>query len=136
MGGPNCLKFELSEIGTQKCLRKKNPVSSLTLLMPLPLPTEPNMRIHFDLYSPLHISGKSKKYILAMTVAFTKYVELVVLPSKEASVVTEAIFRKWIFRYLCPVMIRTDKGKEFCNQLANSLYKLLGIEHLIRRFSI
>ena len=95
----------------------------------LALPTEPNMRIHCDLYGPLRTSGNSKKYILAMTDAFTKYVELVALPSKEASVVTEAIFKKWICRYSCPVTIHTDGGKEFCNQLANGLYKLLGIEH-------
>ena len=113
-----------------KCqLRKKNPVSSPTLLTPLPLPTEPNMRIHCDLYGPLRTSGNNKKYILAMTDAFTKYVELVALPSKEASVVTEAIFKKWICRYSCPTTIHTDGGKEFCNQLANNLYKLLGIEH-------
>ena len=95
-----------------KCqIRKKNPVSSPTLLSPLPLPTEPNMRIHCDLYGPLKTSGINKKYILAITDAFTKYVELVALPCKEASVVTEAIFKKWICRYSCPVTIHTDQGK-------------------------
>ena len=36
-------------------------------------------------------TGNNKKNILAMTDDFTKHVELVALPSKEASVVTEAI---------------------------------------------
>ena len=44
-----------------------------------------------------------------MTDAFTKYFELVAMPSKEASVVTEAIFKKWIW----PVTIHTDGGKAF-----------------------
>ena len=64
-----------------------------------------------------------------MTDAFTKYVELVALPSKEASVVTEAIFKKWICRISCPVTIHTDQGKEFVNKMAENLYKLLGIDH-------
>ena len=113
-----------------KCQRRKNnSVLSTALLMLLPLPTEPNMRIHCDLYDPLHKSGNSKKYILAMTDAFTKYVELVAFPFKEASVVTEAIFKQWICRYSCPVTIHINGGKEYCNQLANNLYKLLGVEH-------
>ena len=73
--------------------RKKNPVSLPTLLMPLPLPTKLNMIIHCTLYRLLPTSENSKKYILAMTDAFTKYFEFVTLPSKEASVVTEAIFK-------------------------------------------
>ena len=74
--------------------KKEESISSATLLTPLPLPTELNLRIHSDLYGPLHTSGNSKKYILAMTDAFTKYFELVALSSKEASVLIEVIFKE------------------------------------------
>jgi hypothetical protein len=113
-----------------KCqLRKKNPVASPTLLTPLPLPTEPNRRIHCDLDRPLKMSGNGKKFILAKTDACTKYVELVALPYKEASVVKDAIFKNWTCRYSCPITIHTDQGKEFVNQLSGGLYKLLSIEN-------
>ena len=62
------------------------------LLTPLPQPTEPNMRIHADLFGALKDLGRGKRYILTITDAFTKYVELVALPNKEASTVCEAIF--------------------------------------------
>ena len=100
------------------------------LLTPLPQPTEPNMRIHADLFGPLRISGRQKCYILSITDAFTKYVELVSLPNKEAPTVTEAIFNRWICRYSVPIEIVTDQGKEFCNELSNELYKLLQTSHL------
>ena len=51
-----------------------------------------------------------KKYILSMTDAFTKYVELVVTPSKEAGDIAKAIFDRWICRFGCPLEIVTDQG--------------------------
>jgi hypothetical protein len=63
-----------------------------------------------------------KKNILAMIDACTKYVKLVVLLSKEASVVIDAIFKYWICRYSCPITIHIEK-KEFVNQLSAGLCK-------------
>ena len=99
------------------------------LLTPLPQPTEPNMRIHADLFGSLKDLGRGKRYILTITDAFTKYVELVALPNKEASTVCEAIFNRWICRYSLPLEIVTDQGGEFCNELSAELYKLLQIKH-------
>ena len=55
-----------------------------------------------DLFGPLTSSEKGKKYVMVITDAFTKYVELVALPSKEASVVSKAIYETWITRYSTP----------------------------------
>ena len=70
-----------------------------------------------------------KKYILSMTDALTKYVELVVTPSKEAGVIAKAIFDHWICRFGCLLAIITDQGKEFCAKLSNELFELLKIRH-------
>ena len=114
-----------------KCqLRRVDHRPPPALLTPLPQPTEPNMRIHIDLFGPLRVSGRHKCYILSMTDAFTKYVELVSLPNKEAATVTEAIFNRWICRYSVPLEIVSDQGREFCNELSNELYKLLQTTHL------
>ena len=48
--------------------------------------------MHADLFGPLRVSDKGKRYLLCMTDACTKYVELVALENKEASTVAEAIF--------------------------------------------
>jgi hypothetical protein len=52
------------------------------LLSPLPQCTEPNQRVHGDLFGPLKTSDGDKKFILCITDAFTKYVELIVFPNK------------------------------------------------------
>jgi len=101
-----------------------------TELQPLPQCSAPNQRIHADLFGPLKTSGSGKKYILCITDAFTKYVELVALPDKEAETVSHAIFNRWICRYGSPLQVTTDGGKEFCAKLSDQLYKLMDIDHL------
>jgi len=64
-----------------------------------------------------------------MTDAFTKYVELVALPDKEALTVTSAIFNRWICRYGVPLEVVTDQGKEFCNKMSDEMYKLINSKH-------
>ena len=100
------------------------------LLTPLPICTEPNQRIHADLFGALVTSGRNKKYILCMTDACTKYVELVALPNKEAETVADAIFSHWICRFGIPVEVITDQGKEFFNKLTDKLFQLMEMKHI------
>ena len=114
----------------EKCqLRKTGPKISQALLSPLPQCTEPNQRIHVDLFGPLRVSGNGKKYILCITDAFTKYVELVGIPDKEAKTVTSAILNRWICRFGLPIEILSDMGGEFKNKLSESLWTMLGTSH-------
>ena len=64
-----------------------------------------------------------------MTDAFTKYVELVALPNKEAATVAQAIFERWFCRFGIPLEVITDQGKEFCAELTEDLFKLMKTDH-------
>jgi hypothetical protein len=99
-------------------LRRRDDRAPSTLLSPLPLPTEPGQRVHADLFGPLKMSDKGKKFILCITDAFTKYIELVALPNKEAVTVAEAIFDKWICHFGTPIDLVTNQGTEFCAKLS------------------
>ena len=113
-----------------KCqLRRTDHPQPPPLLSPLPIVSEPNVRVHADLFGPLKTSSKGKSYLLCMTDACTKYVELVAIDNKEASTVAEALFTRWICRYGVPLDIVTDKGREFCAELTESLLKKLGTSH-------
>ena len=114
-----------------KCqLRKKVSNPEPLIVTSLPQPTEPSQRIHADLFGPLRTSGSQKKFILCMTDAFTKYVELVPIPNKEAPTVAKAIFEKWFCRYGMPLDIVTDQGSEFCAKLTEDLFKHMQVSHL------
>jgi transposase InsO family protein len=64
-----------------------------------------------------------------VTDAFTKYVELVVIPNKEALTVVTAIINRWICCFGSPLELVTDQGKEFTNQMAEHLFRSLDIRH-------
>ena len=115
----SCNKWQVTKVG------KMVP----ELLSPLPQCMEPNQRVHADLFGPLKTSEGEKKFILCLTDAFTKYVELVMIPNKEAFTVATAILNCWICRFGLPLEIVTDQGKEFTNQMAQKLFSALDIRH-------
>ena len=61
-------------------------------LVPLPQPSSPNHRVHINHFGPLASSESGKKYILVMTDAFSKYIELASIRLKEAEEAVNALF--------------------------------------------
>jgi hypothetical protein len=55
-----------------------------------------------DPFGPLKTSGSNKKYIMCITDAFSKYVELVAIPDKTATMVASALFSRWLCRHGLP----------------------------------
>jgi hypothetical protein len=110
--------------------RHSTPHLQPSTLTPLPTLSAPNQRVHADLFGPLKTSSNGKKYILVMTDAFTRYVELIAVPNKEAPVIAEAIFNNWICRYGIPAQLVTDQGKEFIANVCQLLWKKLDLLHV------
>ncbi len=54
---------------------------------------------------------KWEKYIMCITDAFSKYVELVAIPDKSATTVASALFSRWLCRHGLPLEIVSDGGK-------------------------
>jgi hypothetical protein len=79
--------------------------------------------VHADLFGPLKTSDSGKKFILCLTDALTKYVELVPLPNKEADTVANAIFDKWYCRFGAPLDKVTDQGKNFAQNFRTNCFK-------------
>ena len=115
----------------QKCevcrLSKSRPDPNAPLVS-MPLCTVPNERVHVDLFGPLKVSQGGHKYIMVMTDAFTKLVELAAIEDKTAETVARHFFEKWICRYSAPKFVVTDQGKEFCNQVLETVCELWGTQ--------
>ena len=122
------IQKHLQECHRCQVRRTRHHAEPPVLLTPLPQCTEPQQRVHADLFGPLK-TETGKKYILCMTDAFTKYAEMVAIPNKESFTVASAIFERWICRFGVPLEIVTDQGKEFCAKLTKDLFQLLEINH-------
>ena len=115
----------------ERCQKRTTiPATPPSTLQPLPILSDPNQRVHADLFGPLRTSSSGKKFILVITDAFTRYVELVAIDNKEAEVVAEAIFNNWICRFGVPAQLVTDQGKEFVAKVCQQIWKKLDMLHI------
>jgi hypothetical protein len=117
----------LQPISNLAIVAKYDECPLLALLLSLPQPTEPNQCVHADLFIPLKTSDSGKKFVLCMTDALTKCVELVPLPNKEAATVTEAIFDKWFCHFGVLLILSQIRSWPIilCSSILHSMVKYL-----------
>ena len=70
------------------------------------------------------------KYIFTAVCAFSKYAVAVPIRNKSAKTIARVIVDRLLLTHSLPYEILTDNGGEFCNELSDELYKLLGIHRL------
>ena len=108
----------------------RNNVKDKVPLQPWDPPKSRNHRIHFDLVGPLKSHTKFK-YILTITDAYSRWVELVPIENKEAITVAKALWDEWICNFGFFKQSVSDGGKEFDNQVLQELSKLMESQHHI-----
>jgi hypothetical protein len=74
-------------------------------------------RIGVDLVGPLPLTANGNVYIITCSDYFTKWPEAAALKDKSALSVTKFLFQL-ITRHGSPVIIQSDQGKEFVNQVS------------------
>ena len=99
------------------------------LLKPLPSCTAPFDRVHMDLLQ-LPTTATGFKYVVVIIDAFSRWVELIPIRSKEALPVAEAIITGWVCRHGAPRNFTSDLGKEFTNAILKEICKRLNIEQM------
>ncbi len=82
-----------------------------SLLSLLPVPEQPNIVIHTNLFGPMLRAGQQNKYILCVTDAFTKHVLVTPMENKEAKAVAVAIFSERFCKFGLPTQIHIDGRK-------------------------
>ena len=109
-----------------KAGQSKNPP-----LQQLPACSAPSQRIHIDLFGPIKSSKSSNNFILVITDAFTKLVQVTPVKSKDARGVAQALLDKYIHIFGVPKVIHSDQGTEFCNELQKAIWDSLNIDHSV-----
>ena len=85
----------------------------------------PWYRIGIDLVGPLPRSASGNAYIITATDYFTIWPEASAIPDRTATTVASFLF-KLITRHGSPVIIQSDQGREFVNQVNKHLFELTG----------
>ena len=119
-----CLACQQSKIGRHT----KKPIADL------PFPTNRFTHVHMDIVGPLESPETSDsmkpRYLLTIIDSYTRWLEAVPLTDVTASTVCQAFLANWIARFGPPLNLTTDKGSQFCSELAENLNQALGINHI------
>ena len=70
------------------------------------------------------------QYILSMEDGFSRFISLAPLKSKHSEEVIQALLERYISRFGCPLVIHSDNGKEFTNQLLAKLLAQLEVAQI------
>jgi len=114
---PECAKYH------RGAPPKNGPLQSMTVGMPME-------RWAIDLTGPHPRSRHGKVYILTAIDCFTRFVEAVAIPNKEAATVARALMENVLCRYGLPQQLLSDQGKEFDSELLHELCRLLGVDKI------
>ena len=91
------------------------------------LHSSPLEKIYVDLVEMTPTRG-GMRYLLTVEDGFTRYLEGIPIPNKEARTVAQALVQQYIQRHGAPVHIHSDNGLEFVNHLWRELCSLLQIQ--------
>ena len=81
-----------------------------------------------DLIVEMPTSPYGNKNILVMADHFTSWPMIKAIPDKEATVVANVIFEKFILEHGSPEILLSDNGKEFTNDTLAYVCQEFGIE--------
>ncbi|KAK3084611.1 hypothetical protein FSP39_016239 [Pinctada imbricata] len=87
----------------------------------------PMERVHLDFLGPLPPTARGNEYVLVMVDQFTKWMEVVPLPSQSADVTAKAAIDGFFARFGYPFEIFTDQGRNFESDLFKNLCAQLQI---------
>jgi hypothetical protein len=86
-------------------------------------------RVGIDIVGPLSITPNGNRYIVVATEYLTKWPEAKALKDTKATTIAKFIYEEIICRHGCPKVLLSDQGTHFCNELVDSLCKLMTIKH-------
>ena len=87
----------------------------------------PGDRVHLDILGPFRESQSGMRYVLMVIDQFTRWLELVPLPTQEAEAVAKGFFEQYVVRFGVPLAVHTDQGRNFESQLFSAFCELLEV---------
>ena len=114
----------------EKC-QKRNPLTKHKMGSAdlLPCRTNPFEAISIDLVGPLPTTREGNKYIFVCVDIATRTVVAKPIPDKKMGTVAKCLLENVYHIFGFPNLITSDRGKEWLNNLFQSLNTIMGIDH-------
>jgi hypothetical protein len=93
-------------------------------------PEGPFQLIGIDYCGPLKRTPRENQYVLVITDYFTRHITAIPLSNCTAETTAEALFNEYFCKYGVPVVLLSDQGPHFNNQLMANISLLIGFNHI------
>ena len=87
----------------------------------------PMEKVHIDFMGPYPVTKRGNQHILVMVDQFTKWIEVIPLPSQTAEETAKAAVNEFFSRFGYPLQVLSDQGTNFESDLFKEMCKLLRI---------
>jgi transposase InsO family protein len=114
----------------EKCQRVKRRKMIDQLPRPVSVPDRPFQHIGVDIVGPFPTSQQGNVYILTVVDHFTRWAEAIPLQEATTKTIASALITHVICRHGLFDTMTSDNGSNFVSELANYIYKELGIKRL------
>ncbi|MCG8045070.1 MAG: DDE-type integrase/transposase/recombinase, partial [Candidatus Thiodiazotropha endolucinida] len=88
----------------------------------------PMERVHIDFLGPLPKTATGNEHILVMVDQFTKWAEMIPLPTQTAETTARAAVNEFFMRFGCPFQLHSDQGRNFESRLFTAVCEVLQIQ--------
>lgn len=112
-----------------KCNQNKHRTTTNEIFMKTTTPNKCFDIISIDTIGPLTKSRHGNRYALTIQCNLSKYVMAIPIPNKQAKILAKALVENCILIYGCPMIIKSDLGTEYKNEIFEHICKLLSIQH-------
>lgn len=116
-------------LACNKCKLAKPSRTNREFLKHTKTPQKPFDLVQIDTIGPLQQSNHGHKYAVTLQCELTKYLMIVPTIGKTAVEISKAIFEQFILIFGPMKAIKTDRGREYENELIKELCTLLKIQH-------
>lgn len=112
-----------------KCQKRERRKGSAPL-HPIHKHPQPFHQVGIDVMGPLPRTPTGKRYIVVAIDHFSKWVEAKALEEADAQSISQFIYEDIICRHGVPVILTSDRGTEFVNELITALTRVYKIHHI------
>ena len=110
------------------CATRKGPHKAIRAPMAQHNVGAPMERVAVDVLGPLLESDQGNKYLLIIADYFTKWTEAFSIHDQEAITVAEILVKEVVSRYVVPLVLHSDQGRNFESNVFAEMCRLLGIQ--------
>ena len=116
--------------GCKSCNMNKHPNKKNRCPLTINQAGYPLEKVHIDFMGPFPRTRDGNEHLLVIVDSFSKWCELIPLPSQEAETTAWAMVKDFFLKFGCPIEIVSDQGRNFESDLFAEMCKLFRIHKL------